>query len=42
MPVDHFKDVFVREGGDMVAVAQHFGVSVPAAKVRAEYLGLVT
>lgn len=42
MPVDHFKDVFAREGGDTVKVAQHFGVSVPAANVRAEYLGLLT
>jgi predicted transcriptional regulator len=42
MPTDHFKDAFVRESGDIVAVAQNFGVSVPAAKVRAEYLGLLT
>jgi hypothetical protein len=40
MPAEHFKTVFRRTGHDMVAVAQHFGVSVPAARVRAEYLGL--
>jgi predicted transcriptional regulator len=42
MPEKHFKAVFDRSDRDMVAVAQHFGVSVPAAKVRAEYLGLLT
>lgn len=42
MPAEKFKATFERFGRDMAAVAQHFGVSVPAAKVRAEYLGLVT
>jgi Zn-dependent peptidase ImmA (M78 family) len=42
MPADHFKDVFVRQDCNIVTVAEHFGVSVPAARVRAEYLGLLT
>ncbi|AFM20596.1 putative Zn peptidase (plasmid) [Mycolicibacterium chubuense NBB4] len=42
MPADHFHNVFVRMDGNIAAVAQHFAVSVPAAKVRAEYLGLPT
>lgn len=42
MPADHFKTVFDRSDHDMAMVARHFGVSVPAARVRAEYLGLLT
>jgi len=42
MPAENFKDTFVRHNGDIVPVAENFGVSVPAAKVRAEYLGLLT
>jgi len=38
----HFKSVFERSGHDMGQVARHFEVSVPAAKVRAEYLGVLT
>lgn len=41
MPADHFQGVFERSGRDMAMVARHFAVSVPAAKVRAEYLGLL-
>lgn len=42
MPAEHFTAVFERMAGNMVTVAQHFEVSVPAAKVRAEFLGLLT
>lgn len=42
MPTDHFKEVFVGGGRNIEAVAQHFEVSVPAARVRADYLGLLT
>ncbi|MCX2934986.1 ImmA/IrrE family metallo-endopeptidase [Mycobacterium sp. CVI_P3] len=42
MPASHFTDMFARMERNIVAVAEHFGVSVPAAKVRAEYLGLPT
>ncbi|MGP4058435.1 ImmA/IrrE family metallo-endopeptidase [Mycobacterium sp. 4D054] len=42
MPEDHFRSVFEHLGHDMSRVARHFEVSVPAAKVRAEYLGLLT
>ena len=41
MPEPYFRKVFDEAFGDMVRVAEHFGVSVPAAKVRAEYLGLL-
>lgn len=40
MPAEQFKSAFLRLRGDLVAVAQHFSVSYPAAKVRAEFLGL--
>jgi Zn-dependent peptidase ImmA (M78 family) len=42
MPADDFTAMFDLLGRDMAAVARHFGVSVPAARVRAEYLGLLT
>ncbi|MGV0625040.1 ImmA/IrrE family metallo-endopeptidase [Mycolicibacter minnesotensis] len=42
MPAERFKVVFEQAGPDMTLVAQHFEVSVPAAKVRAEYLGILT
>lgn len=42
MPEGHFRSTFERLEHDMATVAQHFGVSVPAARVRAEYLGLRT
>ena len=41
MPEAHFRKVFEQKEKDMVRVAEHFAVSVPAARVRAEYLGLV-
>lgn len=42
MPEEHFKTAFKQLNGDMAMVARRFDVSVPAAKVRAEYLGLNT
>lgn len=42
MPEEHFRAVFERLDRNMVTVAAHFEVSVPAAKVRAEFLGLLT
>jgi Zn-dependent peptidase ImmA (M78 family) len=42
MPEEHFKTAFKQLRGDMAMVARRFEVSVPAAKVRAEYLGLDT
>jgi predicted transcriptional regulator len=42
MPAQPFKEAFEGLGRDMVRVAAQFGVSVPAANVRAEYLGLLT
>lgn len=42
MPAAQFQAVFRELGQDLVAVAKRFGVSYPAAKVRAEYLGLPT
>jgi Zn-dependent peptidase ImmA (M78 family) len=42
MPENHFKAVFERLGHDLAMVARHFEVSVPAVKVRAEYLGVLT
>ena len=42
MPEDHFKAMFERSGHDMAVIARYFEVSVPAAKVRAEYLGVLT
>jgi Zn-dependent peptidase ImmA (M78 family) len=42
MPAGHFETMFERLRRDMVGVARHFGVSVPAARVRAEFLGLLT
>lgn len=41
MPADFFAMTFQQLGHDMTRVAGHFGVSVPAARVRAEYLGLL-
>ena len=40
MPAAQFKAAYEELGEDLVAVASRFEVSVPAAKVRAEYLGL--
>ncbi|CPU70560.1 ImmA/IrrE family metallo-endopeptidase [Mycobacteroides abscessus] len=40
MPAAQFKAAFEELGRDLVAVADRFEVSVPAAKVRAEFLGL--
>lgn len=40
MPEGYFTTACEQSGGDMALVARQFGVSVPAAKVRAEYLGL--
>ncbi|MFL0276999.1 ImmA/IrrE family metallo-endopeptidase [Mycobacterium sp. SMC-19] len=42
MPEEHFKSAFKQLNGDMVMVARRFEVSIPAVKVRAEYLGLDT
>lgn len=41
MPEEHFRTAFEQLGRDMAMVARRFEVSVPAAKVRAEYLGLL-
>ena len=41
MPAAQFTAAFKDLGQDLVAVADRFEVSVPAAKVRAEYLGLL-
>lgn len=40
MPAAPFKAAFDELGKDLVAVADRFEVSVPAARVRAEFLGL--
>lgn len=40
MPAEQFKAAFYELEQDLVAVADRFEVSFPAAKVRAEYLGL--
>lgn len=40
MPAAAFKAAFKELGEDLVAVADRFEVSVPAAKVRAEFLSL--
>lgn len=42
MPESQFRSKFEQVSGDMTQLARHFEVSVPAAKVRAEYLGLIT
>ena len=41
MPEKPFRAVFGRLSHDMAMVARHFEVSVPAARVRAEYLGVL-
>jgi predicted transcriptional regulator len=40
MPESAFKEVFASTGGNMSALASHFGVSTSAASVRARSLGL--
>jgi predicted transcriptional regulator len=40
MPAAEFRAAFEEMGKDLVAVADRFEVSYPAAKVRAEFLGL--
>jgi len=40
MPAAQFKAMYSRLEEDLVSVAEHFEVSYPAAKVRAEFLGL--
>lgn len=40
MPLDQFKAAYWHLDQDLVALADRFEVSVPAAKVRAKYLGL--
>lgn len=42
MPAEHFMAVFEQSSHNMELVARHFEVSVPAARVRAEYLGVLT
>ena len=42
MPEEHFEAAYMQLRGDMAMVARRFEVSVPAARVRAEYLGFAT
>lgn len=41
MPKKEFETAFGELGGDLIAVADRFEVSVPAARVRAQFLGLL-
>ncbi|KRQ26208.1 XRE family transcriptional regulator [Mycobacteroides sp. H003] len=42
MPAPAFSKVFAESNHNLATVARHFEVSVPAARVRAEFLGLLT
>jgi Zn-dependent peptidase ImmA (M78 family) len=41
MPADEFRNAFAESNGDLFELAEKFGVSAEAAKVRAQFFNLV-